>query len=430
MNAKVLTATYEIIEKKGNLDCAEFSLCPNCSLHIIKLADGCSACGWSNGNVLQGGLNKSSSNLSKCSSTLEKKLAIPCLIKQPSQPEVRGLIQKDLGDSFTVYIPSDNSTVTVPKLLVYPDFSSIGDELLKGGLAKSSSNCSSTLNNCSSKNDINKDVKVSDICEAVSFRSSAKCSSNSDNPPSICEAVSKRAKTNKTRRQKGEGSGHIYYRTVTRNGRKYRQAYYQWRENGKQRTKYIPKKLLHHIEEAEAQKLPITEILEILQGGLKKCSSNCSSTSTKVLAKHESDKTLDNCSLHISNPPSTDLGKEIKDIENKHLKCSSNSPEDVLAINESVGTIEKCSSNSSNPPSKRKKRSSGYGGGYVEYREVKRNHKVYAQYWYHYEFWEKGDRVTKKSKYIPKRLRSRVEKMNNEKVPVAEILRVLKGKNK
>ena len=184
----------------------------------------------------------------------EFSISIPCLVKQPDRPELRGVIQKDLGDRFVVYVSDSDSTVTVSKLFVYPDFDRSDeqiDEVLQGG-----------LNKCSSKITVNSHKKVSDT--------SAKCSSKNNHPPCT--------KTNKQRRQKGEGSGHIYYRTVTRNGKDYQQAYYQWRENGKQKTKYIPKKLLKNIEDAEAQKLPVTEILDLLQGGLDKCSSKSSDT--------------------------------------------------------------------------------------------------------------------------------------------------------
>ena len=37
----------------------------------------------------------------------------------------------------------------------------------------------------------------------------------------------------------------------------------------------------------------------------------------------------------------------------------------------------------------------------------------------------KSDRILKKSRYIPKRLLARVEKMEAEKVPVKDILKVL-----
>ena len=40
------------------------------------------------------------------------------------------------------------------------------------------------------------------------------------------------------------------------------------------------------------------------------------------------------------------------------------------------------------------------------------------------------DRLTKKSRYIPKRLVARVEKMEAEKVPVEKILKVLENRTK
>ena len=47
------------------------------------------------------------------------------------------------------------------------------------------------------------------------------------------------------------------------------------------------------------------------------------------------------------------------------------------------------------------------------------------KYWYHWEIWREGDRLLKKSKYIPKRLVAKVEKMEKEKISVREILKVL-----
>ena len=44
---------------------------------------------------------------------------------------------------------------------------------------------------------------------------------------------------------------------------------------------------------------------------------------------------------------------------------------------------------------------------------------------YHYEEWRSGDRLTKKSRYIPKRLVPKVERMEEKKVSVREILVVL-----
>ena len=77
-----------------------------------------------------------------------------------------------------------------------------------------------------------------------------------------------------------------------------------------------------------------------------------------------------------------------------------------------------------NPPST-KKRKHGYGGGYIECKSITRNGKQYKQYWFHWEVWRDGETVTKKSRYIPKRLVPKVERMNQEKVAVSQILEVL-----
>jgi hypothetical protein len=251
--------------------------------------------------------------------SVESSISIPCLVKQPGRDELKGVIQKDLGDCFVVYIPSSDSTVTVSKLFVYPDFS-----------------------------------------ERVG--QTDKCSSKITPPSTNCSS--------KTRRQNGEGSGHIYYRTVTRNGKEYRQAYYQWRENGKQRTKYISKKLLDKVEEAESRKLPVADILNLL-GEKNKCSSKSSITCPDGIE----------CSSKIESPSKT-------------------------------------------------QRTRGEGSGSIHCKPIKRSGKEYKQYWYHYEFWREGDRITKKSKYIPNHRRSQIEKMNSEKAPIEDILKVLNNRSK
>ncbi len=181
----------------------------------------------------------------------------------------------------------------------------------------------------------------------------------------------------KTRRQPGEGSGHIYYRTVNRNGKEYQQAYYQWRDNGKQKTKYIPNKLLDKVKQAESKKLPIKDIL-VLLAGKDKCSRKSS---------------IDRCSR-------------------KKIPASNNECSRKIV------------------PASKKRRSRGKGGGWIECKPIKLKGKEYKQYWYHYETWREGDRVTKKCKYIPQRMRSQIEKMNDEKAPVEEILKVLRNRSK
>ena len=93
-----------------------------------------------------------------------------------------------------------------------------------------------------------------------------------------------------------------------------------------------------------------------------------------------------------------------------------------------IDTNNECSSKVTPPSKRRRKR--GDGSGWIECKPIKRSGKEYKQYWYHYEEWEGGDRLIKKSRYIPKRLVARVEKMEVEKVSVEEILRMLKVKGK
>jgi hypothetical protein len=311
MNTPIVEYEGDQLEIDFNFDRPEFSICPSCASQIIKLADGCGICGFTENQLL---------NEDKPRSPLEESsISIPCLIKQPKQPELKGVIQKDLGDRFSVEV--DGKTISVSKLFVYPDFSETVGQIEK-------------------------------------------------NPSKI-------STPSKTRRRKGEGNGSIHWRTVTRNGKEYRQVYYHWVEDGKKRTKYIPKKLLDRLKDAEFRKLPIADIL-ILLGGKKINPSKSSDTFV--------DKYSDNLSSDLEISPSKII-----------------------------------------PPSKKRKK--GYGTGYIEYKPIKRSGSEYQQYWYHWEEWRQSDRLTKNSRYIPKKMLSQIETMNNDKAPVEEILKVL-GKRK
>jgi hypothetical protein len=73
----------------------------------------------------------------------------------------------------------------------------------------------------------------------------------------------------KKRRRKGDGSGCIYWRTVTKKGKDYQEAYYHYEiwENGDRiikSSKYIPKRLLDRVQELDDQKTPVREILKLL----------------------------------------------------------------------------------------------------------------------------------------------------------------------
>lgn len=75
------------------------------------------------------------------------------------------------------------------------------------------------------------------------------------------------------KRRKGEGTGRIQWRTITKkNGKQYKQPWYDWQikegEKTLSRCTYIPKRLLAKIEELEASKAPVREILKLL-GAIK-----------------------------------------------------------------------------------------------------------------------------------------------------------------
>ena len=72
-----------------------------------------------------------------------------------------------------------------------------------------------------------------------------------------------------------------------------------------------------------------------------------------------------------------------------------------------------------------RRRAKGIGSGYIHYRTVTKKGKEYREAYYHYEIWQDGDRLTKSSKYIPKRLLSQVQRLEVEKAPVREILQLL-----
>ncbi|WP_414517155.1 hypothetical protein [Nostoc sp. PCC 9305] len=180
----------------------------------------------------------------------------------------------------------------------------------------------------------------------------------------------------KKRRNWGEGNGTIHWRTITRGGEDYPQAYYHWQEKGRKKTKYIPKHLLGVIQEAEFKKRPIREILTLL-GVVPSPSKNT------LLGD-------------IENSPSND-------VEQSEIPPSKNNPS-------------------------KSRRHKGLGSGSIQWKTITLHGKDYPQAWYHYEFWKDGDRLVKKCKYIPKRLLERIEKLEADKAPVREILSILRVK--
>jgi hypothetical protein len=191
------------------------------------------------------------------------------------------------------------------------------------------------------------------------------------------------------KRRRGEGNGYIHWRSITKGGKEYPQAYYHWKENGNKRSKYIPKKLLGVIQEAEKEKRPVIEILGL---------------------------------LGVTVSPSNLLGDT--EVNPNNLEV--------------LGDIEISPSNLENSPSKvdfspsKTRRHKGEGSGSIHWRTITKGGKDYPQAYYHYEFWNQGGakggrshRLTKSTKYIPKRLLAQVQQMEEDKAPVREILGVL-----
>ncbi|MEH2040192.1 hypothetical protein [Nostoc sp.] len=216
-----------------------------------------------------------------------------------------------------------------------------------------------------------------------------------DNPSNNGEKIEippSKDNPSKKRRNWGEGNGTIHWRTITRGGKDYPQAYYHWQEKGRKKTKYIPKQILGDIQEAEFKKRPIREILTLL-GVVPSPSKNT------LLGD-------------IENNPS-------KDVEQSEIPPSKNNP--------SKDVEQSKISPSKDSPSKTR-RYKGLGSGSIQWKTITLHDKDYPQAWYHYEFWKDGDRLLKKCKYIPKRLLERIEKLEAYKAPVRDILSVLRVK--
>lgn len=67
------------------------------------------------------------------------------------------------------------------------------------------------------------------------------------------------------RRTKGNGSGYLYNKPYHRDNKTYSQWWYQYELNGIKKTKYIPKSVLGDIRVLEENKVPVKQILELLE---------------------------------------------------------------------------------------------------------------------------------------------------------------------
>ena len=140
---------------------------------------------------------------------VESSTSIPCLIKQPHKKPFEGLIVGDRGSEFDVRV--GDRIVQLPKLYVFPNLSP-----------------------------------------------DKKCRTDDDISPSKIPQ----------RRKKGTGSGYINWRSIKKNGRDYKQPWFHYElwDKGRQvkSCKYIPKGKRSQVEEMNAEKAPVTEILKVL----------------------------------------------------------------------------------------------------------------------------------------------------------------------
>lgn len=75
--------------------------------------------------------------------------------------------------------------------------------------------------------------------------------------------------SSKTRRHRGQGSGSIHWKPITRGNKIYPQAWYHYEiwdkgTRSAKKSKYIPKHLVGKIQELELEKAPVKEILKVL----------------------------------------------------------------------------------------------------------------------------------------------------------------------
>ncbi len=83
------------------------------------------------------------------------------------------------------------------------------------------------------------------------------------------DLVSEETTQPSNKRRKGEGTGRIQLRTVSKkNGKQYQQFWYDWQVHTTEKviykSVYIPKRLLEKIQVLESAKAPVLEILEVL----------------------------------------------------------------------------------------------------------------------------------------------------------------------
>ena len=148
----------------------------------------------------------------------------------------------------------------------------------------------------------------------------------------------------------------------------------------------------HFLEDKPADKISSRKVSEDEEFSLDKSDENISSRKTSDSEKFLEDKPTDKIS-------SRKVYEDEEFLEDK--------PADKIS-------------------SRKTRRHKGDGSGCIYYRTVTKKGKEYCEAYYQYEIWVMGDRLIKSSRYIPKGTLSKVQRMEVEKAPVKEILRVLR----
>ena len=196
------------------------------------------------------------------------------------------------------------------------------------------------------------------------------------------------------RRKRGEGTGHLFKKPITRKGKTYDQWWYQWVENGRRRSKYIPKKLLGVIKNLESVKAPLNEILQAI--GEK----------GEVLNPVSSQRGLD---LPPTDPDPLKSQTATQLLENKEKRSGTPSSPKL-----------QCQHYGESSTLKRPRRKRGEGTGHLFKKPITRKGKTYDQWWY--QWVEDGRR---RCRYIPKKLLGVVQNLESVKAPLNEILEAI-----
>lgn len=167
------------------------------------------------------------------------------------------------------------------------------------------------------------------------------------------DSSSKNSLSPRKKRQPGDGNGCINWRTINKNGKEYPQAYYHWKEGNKKRSKYIPKKLLGLVTEANTAKRPVIEILELLGVGVR----------------------LNNSIWDTENSSDNRTHVDIEDKQNKFLGDTrlNNDETNILQVFE--GSPSNNPSNCTSP----RKRNKGKGSGSIHWRINTKKGKDYYE---------------------------------------------------